>query len=114
MPSRRSKFALKAVRDGGIGLAVYSGIAILALEDRAQTGSALPTLPKFNADTGLLSGTDPSVLTLFVLGLLFALLTAFTLTGWRHFGQNFALARVRPDRAQNWSISTVKPYRKKA
>jgi len=112
MPSRRTKFALKALRDAGIGLGVYSGIAILALEDRAQTGSAMPTLANINSGTGLVWGTDPSVLTLFVLGLLFAALTAFTLMGWRHFGQNFALARVRPDPAHAWSISTVKPYRK--
>lgn len=111
-PSRRSKFALKAVRDAGIGLAVYSGIAILALEDRAQTGSALPAMPKFSSDTGLMWGTDSSVLTLSVLGLLFALLTAFTLTGWRHFGQNFALTRVRPNPVLN--LSNSKPYRKKS
>ncbi len=109
MPSRRIKFALKAARDAGIGLAVYSGIAILALEDRAQTGNALPALPEFSANTGLKWGTDPSVLTLFVLGLLFALLTAFTLTVWRHFGQNFALARVRPNPARSWSNSTARP-----
>ncbi len=114
MPTRRSKLALKAARDAGIGLAVYSGIALIALEDRAQAGSAMPSLPKFSSGQGLLWGTDPSILTLLVLGVLFALLTAFTLTVWRHFGQNFALARVRPDPTPNWSRSTGRAYQKKA
>jgi len=114
MPTRRSKLALKATRDAGIGLAVYSGIALIALEDRAQAGSALPTLAKLSPGQGLLGGTDPTVLTLLVIGLLFALLTAFTLTVWRHFGQNFALARVRPEPRPNWSRSTARAYQKKA
>lgn len=120
MLNRRSKLVLKALRDACIGLAVYSGIAVLALEDRAQAGSAISSLTNLNSESGLVWGHDPSVLTLGVLGLLFAALTAFTVTVWRHFGQNFALNRVRPDPLSSWSPSPKWPhagqhsYRKKS
>ena len=113
MPIRRSKLIRKGLRDAGLGLAVYTGIAILALEDRAQAGSGIPDLPSLSANANALWGADPSILTLFVLGLLFALLTAFTLSVFRHFGQNFALSRIRTEHTPYWSALSDRAYRKK-
>lgn len=113
MPVGHARIVWKALRDGAIGLAVYSGIVIIALEDRAQAGSSLPALPSLYANTSSAFWSDPSVLTLFVLGLLFATLTAFTLSVWRHLGRNFALSRVGTAQAQIWSIAANRTYRKK-
>lgn len=114
MLSSRAKTALKALRDAAVGFAVYSGIALIALEDRAQAGNGLPALPTTaHGDGNATWGGDPSVLTLFVIGLLFAALTSFTLSVLRHFGKTFALSRIRSENAQIWSISLSRAYRKK-
>ncbi len=113
MPMSHAKLARSALRDAGLGLAIYTGIAILALEDRAQTGHALADFSTFSANASSIWRSDSSILTLFVLGLLFALLIAFTLTVWRHFGRNFALTRARHGQAQHWSVSGSRTYRKK-
>lgn len=100
---KRSKHVLKTIRkagrDAGIGLLVYSGIAILALEDRAQAGSATLVLPDFGSSSAILTGPQPPLLTLVGLGILFSLLVAFTLTVFRHFGKTFVLARVHNTRS---------------
>lgn len=113
MAHRRSSIVVKALRDASIGLAVYAGLVAVALEDRAQAGNPLPVLPPVDTGAGQPMWSDPSFLTLFVLGLLFATLTAFTLSVWRHFGRNYALTRPRAEQAQIWSASAMRAYRKK-
>lgn len=107
---RRSSWILKAARDGAIGLAVYAGIAMMALEDRAQAGHALLAKPQGFFTQSATWGTDSSYFTLTVLGLLFAALTAFSLGAMRHFGQTMVLSRVRRDRAPFWSNSRSSAY----
>lgn len=107
MKPKRHSTVFYALRDACLGLAIYSGIVLLALEDRAQAGTALPA---FSAHGSWLS--DGSLLTLFVLGLLFATLTAFITSVWRHFGRTFVLNRVSLDQAQVWSVSRGRSYRR--
>lgn len=110
MEHGRLKLILNTARDAGLGLAVYTGIALVALEDRAQAGSAVPS---FSTTNDLIWTANPSLVTLFGLGLLFALLTAFTLAMWRHFGHNFVLSRVRPEPSPRWSKAGGRAYRTK-
>ncbi|MCH9764889.1 MAG: hypothetical protein K0U34_02710 [Alphaproteobacteria bacterium] len=99
----RSQPILKALRDAGVGLAVYALIAVLALEDRAQAGNSIVSLPTTGTASDSYWGADPSLFTLIGLGILFSVVSAFTLMGLRHFSQTFVLARVGGGKSQHWA-----------
>lgn len=92
----RSRLFVKSLRDFICGLGAYTVIALLALEDGAQAGNGLVAIPHTGQDAWYHWSGDPVFMTLIGLGLLFAVLSAFTMAVLRHFGQTYALVPRRP------------------